>query len=98
MISRVGIIGAKGIAMFRGTAQDIINQLEIKYGIPKEKILLGNCAEPPDAKECLLYGHIVGMGEYSATTVWIRWYKEPGGEWVNDSDYIPKSANDISWK
>lgn len=95
---RVGVIGAKGVAMFRGTVQDIINQLEIKYGIPKEKILLGNCAEPPDAKECLLYGHIVGMGEYSATTVWIRWYKESGGEWVNDSDYIPKSANDVSWK
>ncbi len=94
----MGAIGAKGVAMFRGTAQNIINQLKTEYGIPEEKRLLGNCTEPPDAKECILYGHIVGLGEYSATTVWIREHKEPGGKWVNDSDYIPEAVNDVSWK
>lgn len=84
--------------MRRGMTQDIINQLKTEYGIPEEKILLGNCAEPPDAKECLLYGHIAGMGEYSATSVWIRLHKEPGKKWVNDSAYIPESAKDVSWK
>ena len=65
---KMGAIGAKGVAMFIGTAQSSINQLGNLYGVPEEKILLGSCAEPPDTKECILYGNIVGMGEYSATT------------------------------
>ena len=67
---KMGAIGAKGVAMFIGTAQSSINQLGNLYGVPEEKILLGSCAEPPDTKECILYGNIVGMGEYSATTVY----------------------------
>ncbi len=34
----MGVIGAKGVAMFRGTAQNIINQLKTEYGIPEGKI------------------------------------------------------------
>lgn len=95
---KMGAIGAKGVAMFIGTAQSSINQLGNLYGVPEEKILLGSCAEPPDTKECILYGNIVGMGEYSATTVWIRWNKEREGKWVNDSYYIPAFVGDVSWK
>lgn len=41
----MGAIGAKGVAMFIGTAQSIINQLGNLYGVPEEKILLRSCAE-----------------------------------------------------